>query len=58
MNYRFETEPPPPRPLWQAPQAAPESDPVNIIRTFWHGPPLGPYEELCLRSYVKQGHRV
>ena len=30
----------------------------QIVRTFWHGPPLDPYRLLCLRSFVAQGHRV
>ncbi len=28
------------------------------FRTFWHGPVLGPYQLLCLRSFVDHGHRV
>ncbi len=30
----------------------------QIVRSFWHGPPLSLYRLLCLRSFVAQGHRV
>lgn len=28
------------------------------LSTFWHGEPLGPYQLLCLRSFVDSGHHV
>jgi hypothetical protein len=28
------------------------------VRSFWNGPPLTVYEELCLRSFVSRGYRV
>jgi len=30
----------------------------QTVRTFWHGGPIGPYQLLCLRSFVDRGHRV
>ena len=30
----------------------------TTLRGFWHGAPLGPYQLLCLRSFVDHGHRV
>ncbi len=30
----------------------------ETVRGFWHGSPLGPYQLLCLRSFVDRGHRV
>ncbi|MBU8536857.1 glycosyltransferase family 32 protein [Falsiroseomonas tokyonensis] len=30
---------------------------MALFRSFWHGGPLSPYEELCLASFVRQGHR-
>jgi hypothetical protein len=30
----------------------------EIFRGFWHGSPIGPYQLLCLRSFVRHGHRV
>jgi hypothetical protein len=30
----------------------------QTLRTFWHGGPIGPYQLLCLRSFVDRGHRV
>jgi hypothetical protein len=33
-------------------------DTVQTFRGFWHGSPLGPYQLLCLRSFVTHGHRV
>ena len=30
-------------------------DPQPIARGFWHGPPLGPYQLLCLRSFASRG---
>lgn len=41
----------PARPVRRA--AAPRT-----VRTFWHGGPIGPYQLLCLRSFVDRGHRV
>jgi len=41
----------PARPVRTA--AAPQT-----LRTFWHGGPIGPYQLLCLRSFVDRGHRV
>jgi len=34
-------------------RAAPQT-----FRGFWHGSPLGPYQLLCLHSFVAHGHRV
>lgn len=31
---------------------------VNIIRMFWHGEPPGLWEQLSIRSFLAQGHRV
>jgi hypothetical protein len=31
---------------------------TEIVRSFWHGPPLDPYRLLCLRSFVARGHAV
>jgi mannosyltransferase OCH1-like enzyme len=33
------------------------SDP-QTARTLWHGPLIGAYQLLCLRSFVDRGHRV
>ena len=30
----------------------------KLVRSFWHGRPLGPYEELCLRSFHDRGYAV
>src|ERR1700679_2651010 len=30
----------------------------STVRSFWHGRPLSPYQLVCLRSFVDQGHRV
>jgi hypothetical protein len=30
----------------------------QTFRTFWHGEPLGPYQLLCMRSFVDLGHRI
>jgi hypothetical protein len=34
------------------------ADEAQIFRTFWHGRPLGPYQILCLRSFVARGYRI
>jgi hypothetical protein len=31
---------------------------MEIVRAFWHGPPLDPYRLICLRSFVSRGHTV
>jgi mannosyltransferase OCH1-like enzyme len=31
---------------------------TEVIRSFWHGPPLHPYLLLCLHSFVARGHPV
>jgi hypothetical protein len=31
---------------------------TEVIRSFWHGPPLNPYLLLCLGSFVKRGYPV
>ncbi len=31
---------------------------TDVIRSFWHGPPLDPYMLICLRSFVKRGYPV
>ncbi len=36
-------------------QPAPQQE---TVRGFWHGSPLGPYQLLCLRSFVDHGHRM
>lgn len=33
-------------------------DTANIIRMFWHGSAPGLYEQLSIRSFLAQGHRV
>jgi hypothetical protein len=30
----------------------------EIVRSFWHGPALGPYQLLCLNSFRVRGHTV
>jgi hypothetical protein len=30
----------------------------QAVRTFWQGESMGPYQLLCLRSFVDRGHRV
>jgi hypothetical protein len=30
----------------------------QTVRGFWHGSKLGPYQLLCLRSFVDHGHKV
>lgn len=30
----------------------------QTVRTFWHGTAMGPYQLMCLRSFVDRGHRV
>ena len=30
----------------------------ETFRSFWHGSPLGLYQLLCLRTFVRPGHRV
>lgn len=29
---------------------------MALFRSFWHGKPLSPYQELCLTSFVDHGH--
>lgn len=31
---------------------------TEVVRSFWHGPPLNPYLLLCLGSYVSRGYPV
>jgi hypothetical protein len=31
---------------------------INVVRTFWHGSDLSPYEALALSSFVRLGHKV
>lgn len=31
---------------------------MALVRSFWHGGPLSPYEALCLTSFVQHGHAV
>jgi hypothetical protein len=30
----------------------------QVLQTFWHGDVIGPYQLLCLRSFVERGHQV
>ena len=30
----------------------------QTVRSFWHGARLGPYQQLCLKSFADRGHRV
>jgi mannosyltransferase OCH1-like enzyme len=30
----------------------------QTVRTLWHGPSIGAYQLMCLRSFVDRGHRV
>jgi hypothetical protein len=30
---------------------------ATVLQGFWHGPPLGPVREACLRSFVDHGYR-
>src|SRR5262245_20560095 len=29
---------------------------MAVFRSFWHGKPLSPYQQLCLKSFVDHGH--
>ncbi len=49
--YGIEYEPP------KIPKHPQTSDP-QTLRTFCHGDSIGPYQLLCLRSFVDHGHRV
>lgn len=31
---------------------------AQTVRTLWHGQSLGPYQLMCLRSFIDRGHRV
>jgi Alpha 1,4-glycosyltransferase conserved region len=31
---------------------------MNQFASFWHGPPLAPFEAACLHSFVEAGHEV
>jgi len=35
-----------------------QSSNPQTLRTFWHGNSIGPYQLLCLRTFVDRGHRV
>jgi hypothetical protein len=50
----------PPEPRGEARRARPVRTAAapQTVRTFWHGGPIGPYQLLCLRSFVDRGHRV
>src|SRR5882757_378113 len=39
-------------------ESLPGAAPRPEVRLFWTGPPLSPYEELSLRSFVAAGARV
>lgn len=49
---------------WQPGGASVASEPhvaakdPQIVRTFWHGDAIGPYQLLCLKSFADRGHRV
>lgn len=49
--YGIEYDPP------KIPKHPQTSDP-QTLRTFWQGDAIGPYQLLCLRSFVDHGHRV
>lgn len=34
------------------------ADYPEVVRCFWHGPALGPYQLLCLNSFHTQGHPI
>lgn len=34
------------------------SDNANVVRMFWYGTTLSPYERLSIASFLKHGHRV
>ena len=36
----------------------PQTSDPQTLRTFWHGDSIGPYQLLCLRSFVDHGHKV
>ena len=38
--------------------SSPTPSPRQTFRAFWHGPPLDPYHQLCLRSIVDHGHHA
>lgn len=40
------------------PGVAPLSTSPQVLQTFWHGEAIGPYQLLCLRSFVDRGHQV
>ncbi len=29
-----------------------------MVRTFWHGTSIGPYQQMCLKSFADRGHTV
>jgi hypothetical protein len=36
----------------------PQTAAPQVLQTFWHGDAIGPYQLLCLRSFVERGHQV
>jgi hypothetical protein len=36
----------------------PGTNAPQVVRTFWQGGPMGPYQLLGLRSFIDRGHRV
>jgi len=42
----------------QPPPAETQTARPQTIRTFWHGTAMPPYEQACLASFARRGHRV
>lgn len=38
------------------PQQVAPADARHVVRSFWHGMPIGPYQLLCLASFTTRGH--
>ncbi|RTL49669.1 MAG: hypothetical protein EKK40_15075 [Bradyrhizobiaceae bacterium] len=36
----------------------PKTGDPQVVRTFWHGETIGPYQQLCLKSFADHGHTV
>ncbi|MGI8527254.1 MAG: glycosyltransferase [Pseudolabrys sp.] len=61
---RMAWQPPPPRrpSIWRADRKHREqiqaATTPQTVRTFWHGERIGPYQQMCLKSFADRGHRV
>lgn len=45
-------------PLKPLPPALLAARAPHVVQTFWHGDVIGPYQLLCLKSFVDRGHQV